>query len=85
MLKHPFLIVMKAMLMGRPVKLGPNTFVCADDNSVGTTTDDGNVMCFKDGPSINYLIKKAEEMPEEDLIGIAAGMALQEMHEEKRR
>lgn len=81
--KHPFLIVMKAMLMGRPVQLGKNYFVCADNNQVGTVQDDGNVLCFRDGPSVNYLIGKAEEMGEEELIGIAAGMALQEIAEER--
>ncbi len=78
---------MKALLMGKQVKLGRNLYGCADDNSVGLVDSMSfdHVLTFPDGPSINHLIKKSEEMPEADIIALAASMALQEINEEKRK
>jgi hypothetical protein len=85
-MKHPFLIVMKALMIGKTVKLGNNTYGMSEDGMVGIVMEDKeSLLCFKDGPSVNWLIEAASKLPESEVICIAASIALTEINNDKRR
>jgi hypothetical protein len=78
---------MKALLLGRTVKVG-NNYMCYDDeiHKVGYVLEGtGNAVYYADGPLLNEIIQKCEEMPDIDVVGIAADIALQEINAERNR
>lgn len=78
---------MKALMIGKTVKLGNNYYAMSEDDMVGIVDErfNGDLICFKDGPSVNWMIEAAAKLPEEDIFGIAASIALTEINQDKRK
>ncbi len=86
-LKHPAEIVLKALFMGHAVKLGKDTYLMSDDNFVGVEEGE-NVRVYHDRDlaiGLNDFIKLCGDMPEEDVVGLAASVALTGRNGRRRR
>jgi hypothetical protein len=76
-------IVFRALMLGIPVKLGINTLELNEETGLIGAVIDKDVYIMPDGPmSLNTFIKKCEELPETEIVGLAADCAMTAM---KRR
>lgn len=89
-LRHPSLIVLDALLAGQRVHMGQYTYVLQDGElwivgtrKVGTGPEEEILLSTWGTPSLAHFIKRCQELPEAEVLGIAADLALNKMHQEK--
>lgn len=71
-------MVLKALLLGIPVRLGRTTYELDEETGlVGEQWDGDRLVIFQDGPMpLNAFIRKCRELSDEDAVLLAADVAL---------
>lgn len=86
-LVHPVHTVLKALFQGHDVKLGNETYRMSGDDEVGVAEGE-NVRIYNDRDlaiGLNEFIKLCTKMPEQDLVGLRASVALTGLKRSQRR
>lgn len=77
-MKHPSLIVLKALLLG--IKIEHNNIVCmSENNQIGIQLNHPSDQMYIVDWSFNWFMKFCETLPERQIVELAAQIALTEM------
>jgi len=75
-MKHPALIVLKALLNGFTVKDGDHNLICSENNEIGVKINDDQMITVD--YTLNGFIKFCEKLPEAQIIELVYQLGMNE-------
>lgn len=78
-MKHPSLIVLKALLLGIKIKHNGDTICMSENNQIGIQLDYPSDQMYMVDWSFNWFMMFCEKLPEQQIVELAAQIALNEM------